>query len=232
MTVPTSLDEVINQAKTATQVALDAGINRIQIEILLPDLQVMPLAWSYLELFQDLGVHLKVFFADAGAAALARRDWQNPIFSVRGVNELLEPVQDSDQAFVCITPSPVEVSYIEQMCNAAGNRPFILLNPKLQDVAIVGIGYAGRQLRERFLNTLETAYYIRPLDDTTALLRAYPGDWEIWRDVNGEYQRLGATPAKPSGEQIDKVLYGEQAETPGGGGFFASMQRFLKALQQ
>lgn len=232
MTVPTSLDDVIAQAKLATQAALDAGINRIQIEILLPDLQMMPLAWNYLELFQELGANLKVFFADAGAAALARRDWQNPIFPVRGINELLEPIQESDQAFVCITPSPVEVGYVEQMCTVAGKRPFILLNPKLQDVAIVGIGYAGRQLRERFLNTLETAYYLRPLDDTTALLRAYPGDWEIWREVNGDYQLLGATPTKPSGEQIDKILYGEQAEVPGRGGFLASMQRFLKALQQ
>lgn len=232
MTVPTSLDDVIAQAKTATQTALDAGVNRVQVEILLPDLQMMPLAWSYLELFGELGPNLKVFFADAGAAALARRDWQNPIFPVRGINELVEPIQENDQAFVCITPSPVEVGYVEQMCNTAGNRPFVLLNPKLQDVAIVGIGYAGRQLRERFLNTLETAYYIRPLDDTTALLRAYPGNWEIWREVNGDYQCLGSTPTKPSGEQIDKILYGEQAEVPGKGGFWASMQRFLKALQQ
>ncbi len=232
MTVPTSLEQVIDQAKTATLAALDSGINRIQVEILLPDIQIIPLAWSYLELFQDLGANLKVFFADAGAAALARRDWQNPVFPVRGVNELIEPVQASDQAFVCVTPSPVEVSYIEQMCNAAENRPFILLNPKLQDVAIVGIGYAGRQLRERFLNTLETAYYIRPLDDTTALLRIYPGDWQIWREVEGAYECLGSSPTKPSGEALDKILYGDQSETPSAGGFFASMQRFLKALQQ
>ncbi len=232
MTVPTSLEEVISQARAATQTALANGMNRIQIEILLPDLPMMPLAWSYLELFQDLGENLKVFFADAGAAALARRDWQNPVFPVRGVNELVEPIQDSDQAFVCVAPSPVEVSSVEQMCNAAGNRPFILLNPKLQDVAIVGIGYAGRQLRERFLNTLETAYYICPLDDTTALVRAYPGDWEIWRDVAGEYQCLGSSPTKPSGEAIDKILYGDKSEVTSPSGFWAGMQRFLKALQQ
>ncbi len=226
---PDSLARAIAQAQEATRSALADGKNRLQIEVLLPDVKPMALAQEYLPLFSDLGADLKVFFADAGAAALARREWGNPIYSVRGVSELLTPITEGDRAVVIVAATPVEVSAIEQMCLAAGDRPFILLNPKLQDVAVVGIGYAGRQLRQRFLNTLETCYYLRPLAEEIILWRCYPQPWQIWQYTDPEPTCLAEFEQRPSGEAIERALAPQGATT--GEGFFSRLGRFLRALQ-
>lgn len=71
----------------------------------------------------------------------------------------------------------VEVEQIEKLCGVAADRPVILLLPRLEDAAIVGIGYAARQLRDRFNKTLTTAYYIGLLSDEVAIYRCFPGQW-------------------------------------------------------
>jgi len=42
----------------------------------------------------------------------------------------------------------------------------------------VGIGYAARQLRERFLSILESCYYFRPLE-SAIVYRSYPSMWQV-----------------------------------------------------
>ncbi|MBW4551996.1 MAG: DUF1995 family protein [Aphanocapsa sp. GSE-SYN-MK-11-07L] len=230
--LPQSLEQAIAQARAATQAAITAGYSRLQVELLFPELKPLPVAQQYISLFADLGEHLKVFFADAGSAALARREWGDVPFTLRGVNELLEPIQAEDQAFVVVAPTPVEVGQVEKLCEQAGDRPFILLNPKLQDVSIVGIGYAGRQLRERFLNTIETCYYLRPLE-AGALTRAYPAPWQVWLEKPaGEYQVIAEELSKPAGDRLDQ-LFAQASDSPKSRtGFLADMQRFLRALTQ
>lgn len=230
--LPQTLDQAIDQARQATQAALAAGYRRLQVELAFPELKPMPVAQQYLELFADAGEHLKVFFADAGSAALARRDWGDVPFTIRGVAELEEPVQPEDQVFVFVAPTPVEVLQIEAMAQEAGDRPFILLNPKLQDVSIVGIGYAGRQLRERFLSTIETCYYLRPLEGA-AILRAYPEAWQVWLEQSeGAYRLIATQDDKPAGEQLDQIL--NQATIQPGKRMnpLKTMQQFLRALSQ
>jgi hypothetical protein len=236
MPLPNSLDEAVAQAQAATQSALDAGYSRLQVELLFPELKPMPVAEQFITLFGKQGEHLKVFFADAGAAALARREWGQVPFTIRGVAELVNPIQPEDEVFVFVAPSPVEVREVEAMGEQAGDRPFILLNPKLQDVSIVGIGYAGRQLRERFLNTFETSYYLRPLDGA-AVMRAYPGPWEVYLErTAGNYELIAEEAQKPVGEELDKILLrataseaGNRASRPG---LMTNLQRFLRALSQ
>jgi Domain of unknown function (DUF1995) len=230
--LPQSLEQAIAQARDSTQAAIAAGYSRLQVELLFPELKPMPVAQQYLSLFADMGSNLKVFFADAGSAALARREWGDVPFTIRGVNELLEPIQPDDQAFVVVAPTPVEVGEIEKMCEQAGDRPFILLNPKLQDVAMVGIGYAGRQLRERFLNTIEPCYYLRPLD-AGALVRAYPSHWQVWLEkTEGEYQLIAEELSKPAGDRLDQLFALATNSPKKQTGFLADMQRFLRALTQ
>ena len=124
----------------------------------------------------------------------------------------------------------------------AGDRPVILLNPRLEDVAIIGIGYAARQLRERFVDKIESCYYIRPLEGDAALYRCYPSPWEVWQEIDGEYKLIAQEPTKPVGDQLDQILAGT---SPGGGesgefskpqpkkqGFLAGLQSFLNALSR
>ncbi|HIK45367.1 MAG TPA: DUF1995 family protein [Leptolyngbyaceae cyanobacterium M65_K2018_010] len=242
--IPTSLDDAIGQARAATRAAITAGIPRMTIEFLYPELKGMPVAEQFYPVLQELGLAFKLYFPDAGAAALARRDWGNPDFVVRGLGELKGQMEPDDQAYLFVEPSAVEVTQVEDMCNQAGDKFIIMLNPKLEDVATIGIGYAGRQLRERFLSTLEPVYYLRPMAGAV-LFRCFPSDWQVWQETREEtYILVAELPQKPSGEALDRILLGGEpvvssaeagpAPVPRGrrGGFLAELQSFIRALTQ
>lgn len=235
---PTTLDDAIAQAQAATQSALEAGYTRLQIEIAIPELKPMEPALQYLPILDRYGTHLKVFFTDAGAAALARRDWADTPYTIQSidiqgtrqttpVDELIEP---EDQAFVFVSPSAVEVGLVEQMANAAGDRPVILFNPRLEDVSIVGIGFTARKLRERFLNTIEPCYYLKPLE-SLAILRLYPSLWQVWAESVEGYTLVAEDPQKPTLERLDQILTEVMGikQTPTQG-MFAGLQRILRAI--
>ncbi len=232
--LPQTLNEALDQAKEATQQAIRAGKTRLLVELVIPELKVQPIAWDFLPALTSIyGSGLKVFFPDAGAAALARRDWGAVEFQIQDIGNGRTPidskVEPTDEAFLLVEPSPVEVLLVEKLCQIAGDRPCIMLNPKLEDVSIVGIGYAARQLRDRFLSTLESSYYFRPIDDCT-VLRAYPGQWLVWRAD----QIIDELPEKPTGETLEKILRGGGATDPPPSlrppGVIASLQRFFRAL--
>ncbi|MGC1307894.1 MAG: DUF1995 family protein [Phormidesmis sp.] len=244
-TIPNTIPDATEQAKAAVQAAIKDGYTRIQVEMAVPELKHQPIARQFLEIFQQQ--QLKVLFPDAGAAALARRDWENPDFVIRGLGELIQTVEADDDIYLVVNPSSVEVATVETLCNEATDRPVVLLNPQLEDVAVVGIGYAARQLRDRFLSKIETTYYLRPIENA-AVYRCYPGPWQIWRETtDSEYELVSDLPNRPSGEDIDRILYGKaeagkdeamasgQASSKGKGrkkGILAELQQFIKALTQ
>lgn len=239
MSIPTTLPDATEQAKAAVQAAIKDGYTRIQVEMAIPELKHQPIAEQFLEIFVDQ--QFKVFFSDAGAAALARRDWNNPDFVVRGLGELADPIEPDDDLYLVVNPSSVEVLTVEALCNEAADRPVVLLNPQLEDVAVVGIGYAARQLRDRFLSQIESCYYLRPVD-AGAVYRCYPGPWQIWREIGpDQYEPVSDLPNRPSGEDIDRILYSEETAAKGEGttsttgrkkGILAELQQFIRALTQ
>ena len=249
MTIPTTLPEATEQAKAATQAALQSGLTRLQVDMAIPELKHQPIAEQFLDIFT--GQQFKVLFPDAGAAALARRDWNNPEFVIRGLGELSNPVDPDDDIYLVVNPSSIEVEKVEALCNEAMDRPVVLLNPRLEDLAVVGIGYAARQLRERFLSQIETCYYVRSLDGA-ALYRCYPGPWQLWKETApDEYEHMQDFASRPSGEDIDRILYSEESAVTGSAagneasenagsqpqksrkkGLFAELQQFLRALSQ
>jgi hypothetical protein len=183
-------------------------------------------------------------FPDTGAAALARRDWGETAFLVADLGSRNTPIEkkisEQDQAYLVIAPSAVEVQTVERLCELAGDRPVVLLIPQLEDVAVVGIGYAARQLRERFLSTLLTSYYLRPLEGLV-VLRSYPSLWQVYLEKENEYQLIAEETQKPLGEALELlVIKATQPEgndtgnnpAPPKSGLFASMGRFLRALNQ
>lgn len=242
-TIPQTLEETISQAKSALKVALDSGCNRITVDLVIPEiaLKAQYLALEFAQLFQDeYGMGLKVLFPDTGAAALARREWGETKFMVTDIGSSRTPVDtkisDTDQIFLVVSPSAVEVALVERLCNLAIDRPVILLIPQLEDVSIVGIGYAARQLRERFISILESCYYFRPLEGAI-VLRNYPHPWQVWQqsDEEQEYQLIAEVSQKPLGETLDRILAGQNEEKNNNNstpslGFFGSIKSFLKAL--
>ncbi|MBT9313136.1 DUF1995 family protein [Leptothoe kymatousa] len=235
--LPTSLEETIDQAIASTKAAIEDGVTRLQVEMVIPELKQQPIAERFLGLFEDLGINqFKVLFPDAGAAALAKRDWNEPDFTIRGINEIQAAIDPDDDAILVVNPSAVEVQDVEKLCNEAQDRPVIILNPALEDVSVVGIGYAARQLRERFLSTLTSCYYYRPLEDA-AVLRRHPGSWQVWQDVGEKYELQAELPERPSSEELDRILYGggedETSSAPKPKkSLLGEVQKFLRALSQ
>jgi hypothetical protein len=244
--LPKTLEEAIAQAKEATQAALKDGRTRLQVELIFPEiaLQAQSIAWEFIPIFEQYGSGVKVLFPDTGAAALARRDWGEVPFKISDIGTSRSPVESriepEDEAFLLVSPSAMEVAQVEKLCNMAGDRPCVLLNPQLEDLYVVGIGMAARQLRDRFLKTIESCYYLRPLDPA-ALFRCYPSLWEVWLEIDGEYQRIAEEPEKPVGDTLDQII----AKATGGGdtgettsapvkkpGFLTNLQRFLNALSR
>jgi hypothetical protein len=239
--LPTTLEDSIELAQAAALAAIADGYQRITVEIAIPELKSMALAQQFLTAFTERGNTLKVLFTDTGAAALARRDWTDVNFKIDDLGSSRSPVtdkiQDEDRLFIAIEPSSIEVEQVEKLCDAAGDRPVILFLPKLEDAAIVGIGYAARQLRDRFLTTLHTAYYIKPLE-TAAIYRCYPSRWQVWLEENEDYTLLAESDVKPVGDELDEILMPTIAPAEGNaiatksGGVFASLGRFLRTLSR
>ncbi len=247
MSVPQTLEEAIANAKTAVKAAIADGCQRVQVELVIPEiaLQAQTLALEFTTIFSEYGSGLKVVFPDTGAAALARRDWGETTFKITDIGTSRSPVErrisDSDQLFLVVSPSAVEVNQVEKLCHLAGDRPVVLLIPQLEDVSIVGIGLAARQLRERFLSTLESCYYFRPLEGA-AVIRVYPGSWQVWVETaDHDYRLLCEQSQKPMGEALERILTqpgtSEDTPSPPGltkkkSGLLGSLQQFLKALSQ
>jgi hypothetical protein len=238
--LPKTLEDAIAQSTEAVKSALADGVTRIQVELLFPELKFMTVAEQFLPLFTEYESRLKVFFADAGAAALARRDWTDAQFQISDIGtgraaSLEAKIQPEDEIFLFIAPTSVEVPQLEKLCELIGERPVIMLTPRLEDSSIVGIGYTARETRRRFISTIESCYYIRPVDDQSALFRCYPGLWEIWLETEGEYQKITELPKKPSGDELDAILLGKGENTTDStpakkSSVFKSLQRFIKAL--
>jgi len=233
--LPNTLEEAIAQAQPATTAAIADGYKRIQVDLLFSELKILPVAEQFLPTFEHLGSQFRVYFPDAGAAALARRDWGEKPYAIRGIKDMRAEMQPDEQAFLFVQPSSVEVLEVEKLCQEAMDRPVVMLNPRLEDVATIGIGYAGRQLRDRFLSTFESCYYLRPIEGA-AVFRAYPGLWQVWQDKEGTYELIAEETQRPAGEALDRILWGESGEAiaaqPPRQGLLSSLQQFLRALSQ
>ncbi|WP_017319123.1 DUF1995 family protein [Mastigocladopsis repens] len=240
--LPKTLEDAIAQAREATKAAVTDGCKRLQVEILIPELKPMPVAEQFLPVFEEYGSRLKVFFPDAGGAALARRDWADVPFKILDIGTgklpLEQKIDSEDEIFFLVAPTVVEVAEVEKMAQLVGDRPLVILNPRLEDLGAVGIGYTARQLRKRFVNTIESCYYLRPVDNETAVFRCYPRMWEVWVEKGGEYQKIAELPQKPSGDELDLILAKTQPTSATLGtppakkpNVFKGLQRFLRALR-
>jgi Domain of unknown function (DUF1995) len=240
--LPNTLEEAVAQAREATKAALADSYTRLQVELLFPELKPTPVAEQFMPLFADYESRLKVFFADAGGAALARRDWMDAPFQIFDIGtgraaSIQSKIQPEDEIALFVAPTSVELPQLEKICEILGERPFIMLNPRLEDSGTIGIGYAGRQARDRFISTIESCYYLRPVDDDTAIFRCYPGQWEVWIQKAGNWEKIAELPKKPSGDDLDYILMQGQPQTSTDAAasgkkpnMFKSLQRFIKAL--
>jgi len=72
---------------------------------------------------------------------------------------------------------------------------------------VTGYGLAGRLLRERLIDPLTRAYYLRSLS-WGAMTRIYPNDFTIWQEDENEdsgYRCIKALKQYPSNPQVEDI---------------------------
>jgi hypothetical protein len=229
--LPDTLEEATSQAIAATFSAIENGNRRLIVDIKFPELDALPVGYEFaLKFCEVYGDDWQALFSDAGSAALAKRNWGLEI-STRGVNEGRAAVKPEDRAFLLVSPSSIEVDQIEKLVELAGDRPFVMLNPRLEN-SEVGLGLSARRLRDRFLSTFELCYYIQPLAQG-ALWRDYPQNWQVWQqaEVAPEFEMslLQEFSQKPTSEELDRLF---QKTTGKSTSFLGQLQRFLNSLSR
>ena len=202
----------------------------------------MAIEWA-LELDED--ENLCLFFPDAGAAALARREWKldDPDEALVPPNVRLaafprDKLEAGDAAVFALCPRAPEADACERLVEACADtmRPVALLNPELVDMGTTGYGMAGRMFKERLLDKLAPCYYLRTLD-WGALARTYPKRFTVWQedaDEDDGYRFLRNFDNQPNSEQLED-LYFECNPAEGGGddpvaGLFDGLGKFIEAF--
>lgn len=220
---------------------------RWTLELRFEGLRLLPVVLRLAEELATGDAPIRLLFPDAGAAALARRDGPElaeriATFSdhlrlrqstsavlpeARGSLDALDPGGSGAEVLILVGASQADYGTVESVCQAHVGR-VVLVNPGLEDGA-VGIGSVGRERRRGFLAQWEAAYALIPLSGS-ALRRAHPHDWELYRLDPDGYRFAASFDHRPDGEERDGAL-----QADGSGGFamtLRSVDRLLDGLQR
>jgi hypothetical protein len=190
------------------------------------------------------GPKVRVYFPDEGSAALARRDWKNEVppcvqFSSCGGVQTADISSDSIIIFFC--PRASEAEFVEQILYKTEEERgddlmmSIMVNPLLVDMGVTGFGMAGRRLRERLIDNLIPAYYLRTLA-WGALTRVWPQLFTVWQEdenAEGGYRMIKAMdrlPSNPEVEDIFDIENGDMKEPGEGPGFLGGIADFVNGM--
>ncbi|GKY97735.1 hypothetical protein MPSEU_000731700 [Mayamaea pseudoterrestris] len=192
----------------------------------------------------------RIYFPDEGNAALARRDWllgsgadaKVPAccqFSSCGGVQSQDISKDEIIFFFC--PNAAEADSVEDIlakteANALNLRVSVFVNPKLVDMGVTGFGLAGRRLRERLLDQLPTAYYLRTLS-WGALTRQWPREFSVWQEdeaASGGYRLIKTMNRLPSNPEVEDIYDLENGITEAreGGGLLDQFGDFVNGMMR
>eukprot|EP00741_Cyanophora_paradoxa_P010963 tig00020553_g10598.t1 len=134
------------------------------------------------------GRTVKVFFSDAGSAALARREWGEYLgdlpykicfFRTGGIGDA---VDRGDEAVIVVGPYPPEFENVARIAMQAQAlvRPFVLLNHNLTR-GPQGQRPTGVQARAtaQFLETMQTSYCLKHFHSGIIVFRSFPSNWQV-----------------------------------------------------
>jgi hypothetical protein len=229
---------------------------RWTVELRFEGLRLLAPVLRLADALEAAGTPFRLLFADAGAAALARRDGAALAPRIASFSDALrrrqtdgdgaaptgapvaggepssqETQQGADAAeerevLLLVAPSQAEYGVVEPLCQGHTGA-VVLINPSLEDAA-VGIGSVARQRRRGFLAGWTAAYALIPRG-ASALRRCHPGDWELYRLDPDGYRAVASFPQKPDSEQQEAALAG--GEGGGLGATLRSVDRLLEGLQ-
>lgn len=149
------------------------------------------------------GVELLALFPDTGEAKLAARAWRDE--APCPVSALDNPTRPANLAF-CVNPGFNVSEWFSLRAVAKDDTTTVVLNGDLDRVRS---GYYPRifyprlyDLRTKWLVKFEPVFYLKPLADGGALLREYPGNWELYYRPLGAKASNGVAPPSPEPEVL------------------------------
>jgi len=200
---------------------------RWTLELRFEGLRLLPVVLRLVGELESSVPGIRLLFSDAGAAALARRDGPELAERIATFSDHLRLRQIGAEVLILVGASQADYGTVESVCQAHAGR-VVLVNPGLEDGA-VGIGSVGRQRRRGFLAQWEAAYALIPLAGS-ALRRAHPLDWELFRLDPDGYRYVASFDHRPDGEERDGALQGD--ESGGLAMTLRSVDRLLDGLQR
>lgn len=229
--LPADLRQAERQALEALLAALPSGgRNRWSVDWRFEGLRLLPVALRFCQALLKAGQAPRLVFPDAGACALAKRDAPELAERIGDFRSQQRSSAESDGAgddlLLAVAPAMPDYEEFEQLC-AAHRGPVAMLNGRLEDAA-VGIGSVARERRRGFVAEWQAAYFLQPLAGS-ALRRAYPGDWELYRQDADGFRLAARFDQKPDAEAQAGALAGEGGV--GMGANLRSLETFIEGLR-
>jgi plasmid stability protein len=227
--LPADLRSAEAEARAALERALKAEPRgRWTVEMRFEGLRMMPVALRLSQRWLEEELEHRLLFPDAGATALARRDAPSlaPLIGSFSDQRRLQGEGSSSGVLLLVGAGPSDYEEVEGICTHHTGA-VVLLNPVLEDGA-VGIGSVARERRRGFLAGWEAAYALIPQADS-ALRRAWPATWQLYRLDPDGYRAVASFERKPDGEQRDQALADGAGQSLGA--TLRSVDRFIEGLQ-
>lgn len=241
--IPPSFEAACEQARQSLAAALAAGCRRLFLELDTTNgdetytslKSSLPTVRALLEFFNTSTV--QIAFPDAGAAALAKRDWGPDVcegHALVGIEQYKR--RDSDAATIVIVPRASEVDTLAKIVSNAGDDVIIVVNPDLIDMGVTGLSLNARRLRANVIDQFDSAYFLRTYG-WGVLHRTFPGNWGVWVDDTNEvsgFRCVTTLSGRPTADQIDEILdpLASEGDQEGKNPFetaLRGMRRFLNA---
>jgi hypothetical protein len=229
--LPADLRQAESQALAALLAALPSGgRGRWSVDWRFEGLRLLPVALRFCQALLEAGQATRLVFPDAGACALAKRDAPGLAERIGDFRGQQRRSAESDgggaDLLLAVAPAMPDYEEFEQLC-AAHRGPVAMLNGRLEDAA-VGIGSVARERRRGFVAEWQAAYVLQPLAGS-ALRRAYPGDWELYRQDADGFRLAARFEQKPDAEAQAEALAGEGGV--GIGANLRSLETFIEGLR-
>ena len=171
----------------------------LSISLKFDGLRLNPIIFRLSNKLNEIQYDNILLWADAGGAALAKRDNPELAKKIFTFKEFINSTDLLNSLLLVCSPQPYDIEMFEQVCSHA-NSTVIMINGKLED-PIVGIGSVGREMRRRFAEKWKVIYFVQPLS-LGALLKRFPNNWELYKLNPNGYSFVKSFDKRPDDETI------------------------------
>jgi len=199
--LPADLAEAENNVFDSIQSYFSSNSDQsfISINLKFDGLRLNPIIFRLSNKLTKIQYENILLWADAGGAALAKRDNPELANKIYTFKEFINSSDLINSVLLVCSPQPYDIEMFEQVCSHAKST-IIMLNGKLED-PIVGIGSVGREMRKRFAEKWQVVYFVQPLS-LGALSKKFPNDWDLFKLESNGYSFVKSFEKRPDDETI------------------------------